>query len=88
VLARHGAHGKRVVDSLAERTRIQGVSELRKRVRDPDHRFLLALLLNVPTREEIVRLIGARAPGQPPRETLERWVAELNQHEGSGVRLA
>ena len=87
VIARHGVHGKRIVDSLAERTRIQVVSELRKRVRDPDHRFLLALLLNVPTRDEILRLIAARAPARPPRDTLERWVGELNEREASGVRL-
>jgi methyl coenzyme M reductase gamma subunit len=60
-----------------ERARLAEIGTFRRRVRNPEHRFLLAVLLNVPNREDVLRLVGERAPGAEPADTLNRWVEEL-----------
>jgi hypothetical protein len=53
--------------------------DLRKRIRSAEHRFFLALLLNLPNRKHIVELVREAFPGAPPTETIVRWVSELSQ---------
>ena len=43
------------------------------------HRFFLALLLNVPSREKILQLVKQRYPDQDPVETVLDWVEELGR---------
>lgn len=61
------------LEHLAWRDRLVG---LRGTVTDPDHRFFLALLLNVPTRERILEFIAQRG-GEDPVEAVLRWATEL-----------
>ncbi len=46
-----------------------------------DHRFFLALLLNVPRRAELLNLVSQRFPGEP-EETVVGWVEELSDESG------
>lgn len=66
-----------------ERRRQMNISMRRRQVTTPEHRFFLALLLNVPTREKLLELTRARVPSGAPKDTIERWVREL-----SDMRLA
>jgi len=56
-------------------------------VHDPVHRFFLALLLNVPSREELFRLIAQRFSGEDPRSLAIKWLGEIFEKEQSGVKL-
>jgi hypothetical protein len=44
-----------------------------------EHRFFLALLLNVPSREKILDLVKQRYPKTDPVEKILDWVEELSQ---------
>jgi hypothetical protein len=43
---------------------------------DVEHRFFLALLLNVPDRDGILKMVAARHPGDA-LETILRWAGEF-----------
>jgi hypothetical protein len=65
-----------------EARREDEIVQRRERIRSAEHRFFLALLLNVPSRAHILALVRAAYPGVPPLETVVRWVSEL-----AGTRL-
>jgi hypothetical protein len=48
-------------------------------VTDPEHRFFMALLLNVDGRERIFDLIRQRYPAADPLEKVLDWVFDLGQ---------
>jgi hypothetical protein len=68
-----------------ERRRQQNIVDRRAQIHDADHRFLLALLLNVPTRDGIYRLLAGRYPDAEPRELVVRWVGELAAQQRIGL---
>ncbi|GLZ77484.1 hypothetical protein Afil01_22910 [Actinorhabdospora filicis] len=75
---RHG--GPRVDALLAAvtgRVRQLQIARLRQTIRNPEHRFFLALLLNVPDREEILTLIGREHPGIDPADRAVSWLSEI-----------
>lgn len=59
---------------------------LRASVQEPEHRFFLALLLNVPRRADLLRFVGQRFPG-PPAKTILRWAEELIETSDLGTWL-
>jgi hypothetical protein len=61
----------------AERLRQTAIIERRRRIHQPDHRFFLALLLNVPSRRRILDMVASEFPKATAEETIERWVREL-----------
>lgn len=71
--------------AIEELRRQRLITARRASVRGPQHRFLLALLLNLEERDEILRLVAAEAPGRDPIEQIVAWVAELS-HAGGGER--
>jgi hypothetical protein len=50
----------------------------RRLIKDPDHRFFLALLLNVTSRDQLLQLVAEAHPGPDPVDVVCRWVADLN----------
>ncbi len=74
--AKHGRLAAGVAPTLDEIIRRDTLAELRGSVAEVEHRFFLALLLNVPGREHILRLVAQRFAG-PPVETILRWAEEL-----------
>jgi hypothetical protein len=86
VIARHGERGRRLVEALGERERLNRITDLRRRVRSADHRFFLALMLNVPEKAEILRLVNARVPSEAPESVFRRWSAELGLKDEPSVR--
>ena len=53
------------------------VVHLRRKLHDPGHRYLLALLLNVFDRQELLRLVQREFGGVDPVDQVMRWVAEM-----------
>jgi hypothetical protein len=78
----HGALATGVGATLDEIVRRDRVVAMRNGVTEPEHRFFLALLLNVPDRRNILRLVKERFGGNPAA-TISRWAGELM--DGSGV---
>ena len=57
---------------------------LRSSIEDTDHRFFLALLLNVSRAPDILRLVAARFPGDPVTRVLA-WAEELSESSPAGT---
>jgi hypothetical protein len=74
---RHGALAAGVAATLDTIARRDVVFALRSLVGDPEHRFFLALLLIVPTRDELLALVAERFPEHPARDTVAGWMAGL-----------
>jgi hypothetical protein len=62
-----------------EMLRENAIVRRRARIHAKEHRFLLALLLNLPSRSRILDIVREAHPGTPPAETVLRWVSELAQ---------
>lgn len=75
--ARHGELVDLVGPALAERRRQAEISRRRATITHEDHRFLLALLLNVTERSKVIELVAQRQPDADPVETIVDWVEEL-----------
>jgi hypothetical protein len=81
--ARIGPRVDTLLATVETATRIGDIALRRAEVRDPDHRFLLALLMNVPSRRGILDLIEVRCAGEPTRVVL-RWLRELTRRSSDG----
>ncbi len=84
---RHGELAKGVPSTLAESVRRDAITQMRYHIEDPDHRFFLALLMNVPTRKDILAFVAKRFPDQPPIETILEWAEELVEPTDFGLSL-
>lgn len=58
----------------------------RAEIKDEDHRFLLALLLNVPERTKVLELVKARFPEANAIELVVEWIRELSATKTFGSR--
>lgn len=86
-----GVHGELVDMLLAvleEQERIQNIVTRRGSITGEEHRFFLALLLNVPSREKILELVKQRFPESDPVEKILDWVEELSQTKVLGAKEA
>lgn len=84
---KHGALAQGVQATLAECLRRDCISQMRYHIENPEHRFFLALLMNVENRQDIDSLITARFPDKPPAETILGWAGELIESTEFGVSL-
>ena len=73
----HGELIDLVLPVLEEQERQMSIVQRRSTITKDAHRFFLALLLNVPSREKILELVKQRYPDQEPVETILDWVEEL-----------
>jgi hypothetical protein len=76
-----GKHGELVEIFPAvfeERERQSEIVRRRQFITREEHRFLLALLLNVPERRMLLELVGARFSEGDPVETVINWLEELS----------
>lgn len=51
----------------------------RRDIQHKEHRFLLALLLNLQSRERLLELVARAYPGAPPVERVVHWLTDLSQ---------
>lgn len=76
---KHGTPAVGVAATLEAIERRDVIVELRRSIAGPEHRFFLALLLNVPTRDDLLTLVAQRFPEHPAIETVSRWAEELRE---------
>lgn len=81
---KHGMLSEYVLPTLDEIARRDRIVELRKTLEDADHRFFLALLLNIPDREDIFQFVAQRYP-EPPVDTIMRWAEECGTVSDRGA---
>jgi hypothetical protein len=84
---KHGTLAAGVAATLREDARRGVIKSLRGTIVEPEHRFFLALLMNAPTRDELLALVAQRFPGKAPLEIVLRWAAELTEVSDQGVRI-
>ena len=73
----HGRFADRFLAAIAEFRRTRRINQLRKTVRPSEHRFLLALYLNLPSREDFFQFVGERYVERDPAAAIARWESEL-----------
>lgn len=84
---KHGKLAQGVPATLAECLRRESISQMRYNVAHPEHRFFLALLMNVQNRRDIFTLISQRFPDQAPTEMILSWAEELIEPTDFGIAL-
>ena len=84
--ARHGELAELLLPTFEEQWRQKDIIRRRGEVKNEDHRFLLALLLNVPNRANILELITERFPGPDPVDLIASWIKELAATQIFGSR--
>ncbi len=84
---RHSDLAKGVPDTLDESLRRETLTAMRQHIGDPEHRFFLALLMNIPTLKDILAFITKRVPDQPPITTILGWAEELIEPGDFGMTL-
>jgi len=79
VVKRHGEKAA-VIPKIFERTeRLNQIIVQRQVLTQPEHRFFLALLMNVDGRDRIFSLIRQRFPHAEPLDKVLDWVYEISQ---------
>jgi hypothetical protein len=76
---RHGALADLLPAVFDEKLRQADIVKRRGKIEGADHRFLLALLLNVPERTRVLDLVKQRFPDGEPVEVVVGWVRELSK---------
>ncbi len=84
---RHGELATGVPDTLDECLRREKISQTRHFIVNPEHRFFLALLMNVQNRDDIFALISKRFPDSSPINTILGWAEELIEPNDFGMSL-
>jgi hypothetical protein len=85
--ARLGERAGLLLAAIEERARERLIVDRRRDVRDPDLRFFLALLLNLPDRQAIFGAIRQRFPDADAEDRVVEWVAALGRHDALGFTL-
>ena len=84
---KHGRLAAGVAATLREDARRGVIRSLRGTIVEPEHRFFLALLMNAPTRDDLLALVAQRFPGKAPLDVVLRWAAELTEVSDQGVTV-
>lgn len=84
---KHGALAKGVPATLAEAQRRDAITQMRYQIGNPEHRFFLALVMNVDNSKAIQSLVSKRYPDQSPIDTILGWVEELIEPNEFGLDL-
>ena len=82
---RHGKKAERLTEVFEHREQSDYLVRRRSYVTNPEHRFFIALLLNVDNREQIFSLIKSRFPEVDPLDKVLDWTFELAQTRVVGV---
>ncbi len=85
VSKRHGAAGETLRAVFEYRDKHDDILNRRDFVTNPEHRFFMALLLNIDDRDRIFGLIKHRFPDADPIEKILDWVFDLAETRVVGV---
>jgi len=82
---RHGSIIDEITASIEEELRRRKITRLRRSVRDPEHRFFLALAQNLPDRAAIYAMVRRRYPTGDPRDRVIGWAHDLSGVDRIGI---
>jgi hypothetical protein len=85
---RHGSSADGLAAVFAHRERLREIVRRRTYITNAEHRFFLALVLNVDGRESIFSLVKTRYPDSDPVDKILDWTYELAQTRVVGVNAA
>ena len=74
---RHGARIDLLMPVLEEIARLGAIIHKRTLMTGADHRYFLALLLNLPTRAAVFEAVALRYPGRDPVDLVMQWIQDL-----------
>lgn len=74
---RHGALVDLIPPVFEEARRQNNLIHRRGQITTPEHRFFLALLLNVPDRQRLLDMVQQKFPEADPLDTVMDWMEEL-----------
>jgi hypothetical protein len=83
---KHGALADRVLPTLDELVWRDTLVGFRSSISEVEHRFFLALLLNVPMRADLLKLVAERFTGNAV-DTVLRWAGELGETSDFGATI-
>jgi hypothetical protein len=81
---RHGDRVDVLLETHQEIARQRYLWDCRKVLTNADHRFLLALLLNLPSRREIIRLVEDRCDTRDAVGLILAWLTQISELAGRG----
>ena len=84
---KHRALAVGVAATLAEDARRSFIKGLRRSILEPEHRFFLALLMNAPTRDDVLRLVKQRFTEVPAVDVVCQWAEQLAEETEEGVAI-
>jgi hypothetical protein len=84
---KHGTLAAGVAATLHEEVRRNVIKSMRSTITEPEHRFFLALLMNAPTRADLLALVAQRFPKQAPLDIVLRWAGDLMEASDEGVTI-
>jgi hypothetical protein len=84
---RHGARAEVFPKIFAHQDKVGEIIKRRGYVKEPEHRFFLALLMNVEGKERILSLVKERFPESDPVEKILDWTFDLAQTRVLGVNI-
>jgi hypothetical protein len=84
---RHGERANIFRQVFAYQDQINEILKMRSFVTDPEHRFFLALLLNVEGKDKIFSLIKERFPDADPIDKILDWSFDLAQMRVLGMNV-
>lgn len=74
-----------VLDTQEQRDSMRRVAE---KIGQGELRLFTGLLRNIPKSDEILKIIRERFPQEDPLTMIDKWTAELSQHDLSGLGLS
>ncbi len=83
---RHGELADLLPPVFEEEWRQDDITRRRATIKDEDHRFFLALLLNVPDRATLLKFVKQKFPDQEPIELVLSWIRQLAATRIFGTR--
>ncbi len=87
VKERHGELGDVFPKVFAHEDKLNQILNRRHYITDPEHRFFLALLLNIEGRENILNLIKQKYPDDDPLDKALDWIFDLSQTRVMGINV-
>jgi hypothetical protein len=84
---RHGKLAEVFAEVFAYQEKIDEILKLRSYVTEPEHRFFMALLMNVEGNERILSLIKERFPDAEPIDKILDWTYDLAQMRVMGLKI-
>ncbi|HEY0428189.1 MAG TPA: hypothetical protein VGC76_10445 [Pyrinomonadaceae bacterium] len=87
VKKRHGERANIFPKVFAHQAKVDEIVKRRSYISEPEHRFFLALLMNVEGKERIFSLIKQRFPDDEPIEKILDWTFDLAQTRVLGLNI-